>query len=246
MGWDIPVTPPQEDWVEDFMPPTPPLEETPPPGGWSDTVDVPEVQPPTTPIPEPVGIPMGPPVKDVPEMHSVEGPGINLSNAVDDLGVPIWGGREMFDPTGFQKRIGALESREMFDPTGLQERLGSLESREMFDPTGLQEQITALQEAPSEVDKLKELVAQLQGQQTEQQAAQQQAAQQQAAQEAELSKQYMVYGDRTGYNPYLSGQYQSDPYGPSGVPDMGGITTIPVPGGYGIHNPVYERLRRKI
>ena len=53
MGWDIPVTPPQEDWVEDFMPPTPPLEETPPPGGWSDTVDVPEVQPPTTPIPEP-------------------------------------------------------------------------------------------------------------------------------------------------------------------------------------------------
>tara|TARA_R110002110_G_scaffold119923_2_gene294704 strand:+ start:308 stop:571 length:264 start_codon:yes stop_codon:yes gene_type:complete len=67
-----------------------------------------------------------------------------------------------------------------------------------------------------------------------------------AAQEAEMAKQYMVYGDRTGYNPYQSGQYQSDPYGPSGVPDMGGITTIPVPGGYGIHNPVYERLRRKI
>ena len=67
-----------------------------------------------------------------------------------------------------------------------------------------------------------------------------------AAQEAEMSKQYMVYGDRTGYNPYQSGQYQSDPYGPSGVPNMGGITTIPVPGGYGIHNPVYERLRRKI
>jgi hypothetical protein len=42
-----------------------------------------------------------------------------------------------------------------------------------------------------------------------------------------------------GYNPYLSGQYQSDPYGPSGVPNMGGITTIPVPGGYGIYNPIY-------
>jgi len=70
--------------------------------------------------------------------------------------------------------------------------------------------------------------------------AQQQAQQQAATREAqEMSKQYMVYGDRTGYNPYLSGQYQSDPYGPSGVPNMGGITTIPVPDGYGIYNPVY-------
>ena len=89
------------------------------------------------------------------------------------------------------------------------------------------------------MEEMQKMIADMQAQQQEQAAAR-------AAQEAEMAKQYMVYGDRTGYNPYLSGQYQSDPYGPSGVPDMGGITTIPVPGGYGIHNPVYERLRRKI
>ena len=89
------------------------------------------------------------------------------------------------------------------------------------------------------MEEMQKMIADMQAQQQEQAAAR-------AAQEAEMAKQYMVYGDRTGYNPYLSGQYQSDPYGPSGVPDMGGITTIPVPGGYGIRNPVYERLRRKI
>jgi hypothetical protein len=89
------------------------------------------------------------------------------------------------------------------------------------------------------MEEMQKMIADMQAQQQAQAAAR-------AAQEAEMSKQYMVYGDRTGYNPYQSGQYQSDPYGPSGVPNMGGITTIPVPGGYGIHNPVYERLRRKI
>jgi hypothetical protein len=56
----------------------------------------------------------------------------------------------------------------------------------------------------------------------------------------------MISDERIGYNPYLSGQYQPDPYGPGGVPDMGGITTIPVPQpltgiGYANYNP-----RRKI
>jgi hypothetical protein len=46
--------------------------------------------------------------------------------------------------------------------------------------------------------------------------------------------QYTMPVGPYGYNPYQSGQYQSDPYGPAGVPQMGGITTIPVPGGYGI------------
>jgi len=67
-----------------------------------------------------------------------------------------------------------------------------------------------------------------------------------AAQEAQMSKNYMISDERIGYNPYLSGQYQPDPYGPGGVPDMGGITTIPVPQpltgiGYANYNP-----RRKI
>jgi len=84
------------------------------------------------------------------------------------------------------------------------------------------------------MEEMQKMIADMQAQQQEQAAAR-------AAQEKEMSKQYMVYGDRTGYNPYQSGQYQSDPYGPSGVPNMGGITTIPVPGGYGIYNPVYGR-----
>ena len=66
------------------------------------------------------------------------------------------------------------------------------------------------------------------------------------AKEAEMAKNYMIPDERIGYNPYLSGQYQADPYGPGGVPDMGGITTIPVPQsltgiGYANYNP-----RRKI
>ena len=50
--------------------------------------------------------------------------------------------------------------------------------------------------------------------------------------------QYKVATGPYGYNPYQSGQYQSDPYGPSGVPKMGGVTTIPTPdNGYTIFNP---------
>ena len=52
------------------------------------------------------------------------------------------------------------------------------------------------------------------------------------AQEAEMSKQYLIPAGPQGYNPYLSGQYQGDPYGAQGVPSMGGITTIPVPEDY--------------
>jgi len=88
---------------------------------------------------------------------------------------------------------------------------------------------TPVDQGPSEIDKLKELIAQLQAQQAEQQTAQQAAAQQRAAQEAEMAQNYTLTGPSIGYNPYVSGQYQSDPYGAAGVPDFGGITTIPVP-----------------
>lgn len=82
------------------------------------------------------------------------------------------------------------------------------------------------------MEQMQQMIADMQAQQQEQAA-------ERAAQEKEMAQNYMVPGSRMGYNPYLSGQYQSDPYGPSGVPNMGGITTIPVPGGYGIYNPIY-------
>ena len=82
------------------------------------------------------------------------------------------------------------------------------------------------------IEQLQQMIADMQAQQQEQAATR-------AAQEKEITQNYMVPGSRMGYNPYLSGQYQSDPYGPSGVPNMGGITTIPVPDGYGIYNPIY-------
>ena len=47
-----------------------------------------------------------------------------------------------------------------------------------------------------------------------------------------MAQNYMVGQPAVGYNPYVSGQYQSDPYGAAGVPAMGGITTIPVPAAY--------------
>ena len=82
------------------------------------------------------------------------------------------------------------------------------------------------------MEQMQQMIADMQAQQQEQAATR-------AAQEKQMAQNYMVPGSRMGYNPYLSGQYQSDPYGPSGVPNMGGITTIPVPGGYGIYNPIY-------
>ncbi len=84
------------------------------------------------------------------------------------------------------------------------------------------------------MEQMQQMIADMQAQQQEQAAAK-------AIQEKEMAQNYMVPTSRMGYNPYLSGQYQSDPYGPSGVPNMGGITTIPVPDGYGIYNPVYGR-----
>jgi len=82
------------------------------------------------------------------------------------------------------------------------------------------------------MEQMQQMIADMQAQQQEQAVAK-------AIQEKEMAQNYMVPTSRMGYNPYLSGQYQSDPYGPSGVPNMGGITTIPVPDGYGIYNPVY-------
>ena len=84
------------------------------------------------------------------------------------------------------------------------------------------------------MEQMQQMIADMQAQQQEQAVAK-------AIQEKEMAQNYMVPTSRMGYNPYLSGQYQSDPYGPSGVPNMGGITTIPVPDGYGIYNPVYGR-----
>ena len=49
------------------------------------------------------------------------------------------------------------------------------------------------------------------------------------AQTAAATGKYTLTGPSIGYNPYVSGQYQSDPYGAAGVPDLGGITTIPTP-----------------
>jgi hypothetical protein len=40
---------------------------------------------------------------------------------------------------------------------------------------------------------------------------------------------YVLDGSAMGYNPYMSGQYQSNPYGNAGVPNLGGITSIPIP-----------------
>ncbi len=90
-------------------------------------------------------------------------------------------------------------------------------------------------ETPAQPDfmtQLQELIAQMQAEQTT--AAEQAAAAEQQRQEqvAAMTQNYMVGQPAVGYNPYESGQYQSDPYGSAGVPDMGGITSIPVPAAY--------------
>tara|TARA_Y100000401_G_scaffold106859_1_gene100711 strand:- start:543 stop:1382 length:840 start_codon:yes stop_codon:yes gene_type:complete len=86
--------------------------------------------------------------------------------------------------------------------------------------------------AMSMVEQLQQMIADMQAQQQTQAAQQQEQAAARAAQEAEMSKQYLIPAGPQGYNPYLSGQYQGDPYGAQGVPSMGGITTIPVPEDY--------------
>ena len=85
------------------------------------------------------------------------------------------------------------------------------------------------EQEPDFMTQLQELIAQMQGEQTT--AAEAQAAAQAAEQQKmnEMSQNYVVGGSAMGYNPYMSGQYQSNPYGPAGAPDMGGITSIPVP-----------------
>ena len=85
---------------------------------------------------------------------------------------------------------------------------------------------------PDFMTQLQELIAQMQAEQT---AAAEQAAAAEAErqkQAAEMTQNYMVGQPAVGYNPYESGQYQNNPYGAAGVPDMGGITTIPVPAAY--------------
>ena len=67
---------------------------------------------------------------------------------------------------------------------------------------------------------------------TIEQEAQDAARQQAIDQAAAMAGQYTLTGPSIGYNPYESGQYASSPYGTAGVPDMGGITTIPVPPAY--------------
>ena len=90
-------------------------------------------------------------------------------------------------------------------------------------------------EAPTQPDfmtQLNELIASMQAEQTA--AAEQAAAAEKQRQEqvAAMTQNYMVGQPAVGYNPYESGQYQNNPYGPAGVPAMGGITTIPVPTAY--------------
>ena len=106
-----------------------------------------------------------------------------------------------------------------------------LDSVASVDPAPVQEAETTPVQGMT-MEQMQQMIADMQAQQQEQAATR-------AAQEKEMTQNYMVPTSRMGYNPYLSGQYQSDPYGPSGVPNMGGITTIPVPDGYGIYNPVY-------
>ena len=85
------------------------------------------------------------------------------------------------------------------------------------------------EQEPDFMTQLNELIAQMQAEQTT--AAETQAAAQVAEQQRihEMAQNYVVDGSAMGYNPYMSGQYQSNPYGNAGVPNMGGITSIPVP-----------------
>jgi len=90
---------------------------------------------------------------------------------------------------------------------------------------------------PDFMTQLQELIAQMQAEQTtaaEQAAAAEAERQKQAA---EMTQNYMVGQPAVGYNPYESGQYQNNPYGSAGVPDMGGITSIPVPAAYQPYQP---------
>tara|TARA_R100001463_G_scaffold55746_1_gene107479 strand:+ start:42 stop:1040 length:999 start_codon:yes stop_codon:yes gene_type:complete len=85
---------------------------------------------------------------------------------------------------------------------------------------------------PDFMAQLNELIASMQAEQAAAAEAQAAAEQQRQEQVAAMTQNYMVGQPAVGYNPYESGQYQNNPYGPAGVPAMGGITTIPVPAAY--------------
>jgi len=85
---------------------------------------------------------------------------------------------------------------------------------------------------PDFMTQLQELIASMQAEQTAAAEAAAAAEAERQKQTAEMTQNYMVGQPAVGYNPYVSGQYQSDPYGAAGVPDMGGITSIPVPTAY--------------
>jgi len=101
------------------------------------------------------------------------------------------------------------------------------------DPTVTDPTVTTVTDptvtGQSEVDRLNALIAELRAEQAAQQAAQQAEREAWEAQTAEATGKYTLTGPSIGYNPYVSGQYQSDPYGAAGVPNMGGLTTIPIP-----------------
>jgi len=84
---------------------------------------------------------------------------------------------------------------------------------------------------------LNEWWAGIMAEQEAQQAAQEAARQAAIDQAATMAGQYTLTGPSIGYNPYESGQYASSPYGTAGVPEMGGITTIPVPATYSYKAP---------
>jgi len=88
------------------------------------------------------------------------------------------------------------------------------------------------QAQPDFMTQLNDLIAQMQLEQTAAAEQQQQQEQQRQEQTAEMTKNYMIGQPAVGYNPYQSGQYQNNPYGAAGVPNMGGITSIPVPAPY--------------
>jgi len=95
-------------------------------------------------------------------------------------------------------------------------------------------------ETPAQPDfmtQLQELIAQMQGEQTAAAEAAAAAEAERQKQTAEMTQNYMVGQPAVGYNPYESGQYQNNPYGSAGVPDMGGITSIPVPAAYTPYQP---------
>lgn len=101
--------------------------------------------------------------------------------------------------------------------------------------------IPAKTETPAQPDfmtQINELIAQMQAEQTAAAEAQAAAAAAQQQQAAEMAQNYMVGQPAVGYNPYQSGQYQNNPYGSAGVPDMGGITSIPVPAAYQPYQPL--------